>query len=132
VLTDHGLAAAVAEVAVRNPIPVQVDLDLPYRLPEQVETMAYFSVIEALANAAKHSGATQVTVAGHHADGLLSLLISDDGRGGADPTAGSGLQGLADRLAILQGRLLLTSPAGGPTRLRVEVPCSAREVACSA
>ncbi|MFB7666138.1 sensor histidine kinase [Kitasatospora sp. NPDC056138] len=131
VLTDHGLAAAVTEVAVRNPIPVRVDLDLPYRLPGQVETMAYFSVTEALANASRHSGAALVTVAGRHADGLLSLLVTDDGCGGADPRSGTGLQGLADRLAILQGRLLLTSPAGGPTRLHIEVPCSAREAPCS-
>ncbi|MFE6747828.1 sensor domain-containing protein [Kitasatospora purpeofusca] len=124
VLTDHGLAAAVAEVALRHPVPVEVDLDLPGRLPGPVETTAYFTVIEALTNAAKHSGATAVTVHGRVADGRLVLQVTDDGRGGADPAAGAGLQGLADRVAILRGRLMVTSPTGGPTRLRLEVPCS--------
>nr|WP_244215434.1 sensor histidine kinase [Kitasatospora purpeofusca] len=124
VLTDHGLAAAVAEVALRHPVPVEVDLDLPGRLPGPVETTAYFTVTEALTNAAKHSGATAVTVHGRVADGRLVLQVTDDGCGGADPAAGAGLQGLADRVAILRGRLMVTSPTGGPTRLRLEVPCS--------
>ncbi|MEV6977729.1 sensor domain-containing protein [Kitasatospora sp. NPDC093806] len=124
VLTDHGLPAAVAEVALRHPVPVTVDLDLPGRLPAPVETTAYFTVTEALTNAAKHSGATAITVHGRVADGRLVLQVTDDGRGGADPAAGAGLQGLADRVAILRGRLMVTSPTGGPTRLRLEVPCS--------
>ncbi|MFD7414849.1 sensor histidine kinase [Kitasatospora purpeofusca] len=124
VLTDHGLAAAVAEVALRHPVPVEVDLDLPGRLPGPVESTAYFTVTEALTNAAKHSGATTVTVHGRVTDGRLVLQVTDDGRGGADPAAGTGLQGLADRVAILRGRLMVTSPTGGPTGLRLEVPCS--------
>lgn len=124
VLTDHGLAAAVAEVALRNPIPVTVDIDLPHRLPGAVETMAYFTVTEALANACKHSGASRITVFGRLDEDRLALSVTDDGRGGADPSAGAGLQGLADRLAILKGRLMVVSPVGGPTRLQVEVPCS--------
>ncbi|MCX5193421.1 sensor domain-containing protein [Streptomyces sp. NBC_00249] len=123
VLTDHGLAAAVAEVALRHPVPVEVDLDVP-RLPEPVEVTAYFTVTEALANAAKHSGASRVAVAGRVEGGRLALTITDDGRGGADPGAGAGLAGLADRVAMLQGRLIVSSPVGGPTELRVEVPCS--------
>ncbi|MEV8531906.1 sensor domain-containing protein [Streptomyces sp. NPDC051211] len=123
VLTDHGLAAAVAEVALRHPVPVTVDLDVP-RLPEPVEVTAYFSVTEALANAAKHSGASRVEVAGRVADGMLTLAVTDDGRGGADPSAGAGLAGLAVRVAMLRGRLVVSSPVGGPTELRVEVPCS--------
>ncbi|MFE3554067.1 sensor domain-containing protein [Streptomyces sp. NPDC059193] len=125
VLTDHGLAAAVAEVALRNPVPVTVDIDLPRRLPGQVETMAYFAVTEALANAVKHSGASAISVVGRLEGDRLILLITDDGRGGADPGKGTGLSGLADRMAILRGRLLVSSPVGGPTQLRVEVPCSA-------
>ncbi|MFG2634705.1 sensor histidine kinase [Streptomyces sp. NPDC048362] len=125
VLTDHGLPAAVSELALRNPIPVTVDIDLPHRLPSAVETTAYFTVTEALTNASKHSGADQVAVVGGLRDDRLVLLITDNGRGGADPAAGAGLQGLADRVAILRGRLVVTSPAGGPTQLRVEVPCSA-------
>ncbi|MFJ1592519.1 sensor histidine kinase [Kitasatospora albolonga] len=125
VLTDHGLAAAVAEVALRNPLPVTVDIDLPRRLPGAVETTAYFTVTEALANAAKHSGASRATVVGRLESERLVLTVTDDGRGGADPEAGTGLSGLADRMAILRGRLLVSSPVGGPTQLRVEVPCSA-------
>lgn len=124
VLTDHGLAAAVAEVALRHPVPVTVDLAHLPRLPEPVETTAYFTVTEALANAAKHSGASRVGVAGRVEGDRLTLTISDDGRGGADPGAGAGLAGLADRVAMLRGRLTVSSPVGGPTELRVEVPCS--------
>ncbi|GAU66912.1 putative two-component histidine kinase [Streptomyces sp. NBRC 110611] len=124
VLTDHGLAAAVEEIASRSPVPVTVDIGLPHRLPAPVETMAYFAVTEALTNATKHGGATHIGVVGSLKDGRLTLLITDDGAGGADPAAGTGLQGLADRVAILKGRLVLSSPVGGPTQLRVEVPCS--------
>ncbi|MFB0632948.1 sensor histidine kinase [Streptomyces sp. AB3(2024)] len=124
VLTDHGLAAAVAEVALRHPVPVTVDLRGLPRLPDAVETTAYFTVTEALANAAKHSGAAHVGVAGRVEGDRLTLTITDDGRGGADPGAGAGLAGLADRVAMLQGRLTVSSPVGGPTELRVEVPCS--------
>ncbi|MFE7121149.1 sensor histidine kinase, partial [Streptomyces sp. NPDC057654] len=125
VLTDHGLDAAVAEVALRSPIPVTVDIELPGRLPGAVETVAYFTVTEALANAAKHSGATGITVAGRVRRGTLVLSVTDNGRGGAVPSDGTGLQGLADRMAILKGRLMVSSPVGGPTELRAEVPCSA-------
>ncbi|WP_316524440.1 sensor histidine kinase [Kitasatospora brasiliensis] len=123
VLTDHGLAAAVAEVALRHPIPVAADIVLPERLPAPVETTAYFTVTEALTNAAKHSGATAITVHGRVERGRLVVRVTDDGRGGADPAAGAGLAGLADRVALLKGRLMVTSPTGGPTTLRLEVPC---------
>ncbi|MBT2400160.1 sensor histidine kinase [Streptomyces sp. ISL-100] len=124
VLTDHGLAAAVAEVALGHLLPVTVDIDLPHRLPGAVETTAYFTVTEALTNAAKHSGASRVAVVGRYKNDRLILLITDDGHGGADPAGGTGLSGLADRMAILKGRLVVSSPRGGPTQLRVEVPCS--------
>ncbi|MEU3571484.1 sensor domain-containing protein [Kitasatospora sp. NPDC036755] len=124
VLTDHGLAAAVAEVALRHPIPVATDIDLPERLHPSVETTAYFTVTEALTNAAKHSGAGAITVHGRVSRGRLVVQVTDDGRGGADPAAGAGLAGLADRVALLKGRLMVTSPTGGPTTLRLEVPCS--------
>ncbi|WP_051859176.1 sensor histidine kinase [Streptomyces xanthophaeus] len=123
VLTDYGLAAAVAEVALRHPVPVSLDLDVP-RLDESVEVTAYFTVTEALANAAKHSGASHVTVVGRVEGDRLTLTVTDDGRGGADPGAGAGLTGLADRVAMLKGRLVVSSPVGGPTELRAEVPCS--------
>ncbi|MFC8721383.1 sensor histidine kinase [Kitasatospora sp. NPDC057198] len=123
VLTDHGIPAAVAELAARHPVPVRVELPLP-RLPGAVESAAYFTVAEALANAAKHSGADEITVRGSLGAGALRLSVTDNGRGGADPGAGAGLQGLADRVAVLGGRLTVTSPPGGPTRLNLEVPCS--------
>ncbi|MEU9899638.1 sensor histidine kinase [Streptomyces phaeochromogenes] len=123
VLTDYGLQAAVADAADRCVVPVDVDLDLPGRLPRAVESAAYFVVCETLANVAKHSGADRARVSGGHRDGRLFLKVRDDGRGGADASAGSGLTGLADRVSVLDGRLALTSPPGGPTLLRVEFPC---------
>lgn len=123
VLADYGLEAAVADAADRSPVPVDVGLELPGRLPQAVESAAYFVVCEALANIARHSGANRAEVTGGHRDGRLFLVVRDDGRGGADTTAGSGLTGLADRVSVLDGRLSLSSPPGGPTVLRVEFPC---------
>ncbi|MFF3617369.1 sensor histidine kinase [Streptomyces sp. NPDC002580] len=123
VLTDYGLHAAVADAADRSAVPVDVDLDLPGRPPRAVESAAYFVVCEALANVARHSGADRARVSGGHRDGRLVVEVRDDGRGGADPATGSGLIGLADRVSVLDGRLALTSPPGGPTLLRVEFPC---------
>lgn len=127
VLTDYGLQAAVADAADRCVVPVDVDLALPGRPAEAVESAAYFVVCEALANVAKHSGAGRARVSGGHRDGRLFLEVRDDGGGGADPSAGSGLTGLADRVSVLNGRLALTSPPGGPTLLRVEFPCELTE-----
>ncbi|PPK71264.1 histidine kinase [Actinokineospora auranticolor] len=121
VLSDRGLAAAVAEAADRSPVPVDVELDLP-RLPEAVEVAAYFVVSEALANVAKHSRATRCWITGELRGGVLTLRVGDNGVGAADP-AGGGLTGLADRVAVVDGRLALSSPPGGPTVLRVEMPC---------
>ncbi|MFC7932992.1 sensor histidine kinase [Streptomyces cinereoruber] len=122
VLADHGLVAAVEDYAGRFPIPVAVDLRLPERLPRKLETTMYYLINEALTNIARHSGATTAEVhARYHAD-LLVLDIKDDGRGGVDPS-GSGVTGLADRVAALDGRMRVSSPAGGPTLLHVEVPC---------
>ncbi|MEV5440065.1 sensor domain-containing protein [Streptomyces sp. NPDC052682] len=128
VLADYGLEAAVADAADRSVVPVDVELDLPGRLPASVEGAAYFVVCEALANVAKHSGANRARVSGGHRDGRLALQVSDDGRGGADAGAGSGLTGLADRVSALNGRLSLSSPPGGPTLLRVEIPCTVSEL----
>ncbi len=123
VLADYGLPAAVADAADRSAVPVDVDLELPGRLPRAVEAAAYFVVREALANVGRHSGATRAEVTGGHRDGRLVLRVRDDGRGGADAAAGSGLTGLADRVSVLDGRLALSSPPGGPTLLSVEIPC---------
>ncbi|MGW6705738.1 sensor histidine kinase [Streptomyces sp. NPDC054956] len=123
VLTDRGLPDAVADIADRSPIPVDTHFDLPGRLPEQAESAGYFFVSEALTNAARHSGARRITVTGRHDGTRLTVEVADDGRGGADAARGSGLTGLADRVSVVDGRLTLTSPPGGPTLLRVEIPC---------
>ncbi|MEU2583002.1 sensor domain-containing protein [Streptomyces avermitilis] len=123
VLADYGIEAAVADAADRSVVPVDVGLELPGRLPEAVEAAAYFVVCEALANVAKHSGASRAEVSGGHREGRLVLEVHDDGGGGANAADGSGLTGLADRVSVLDGRLALSSPPGGPTLLRVEIPC---------
>ncbi|WP_405499521.1 sensor domain-containing protein [Streptomyces niveus] len=122
-LTDHGLPEAVGNLTARSALPVTVDIRLPHRPPAAVESAAYFVVAESLANATKHSAATRAEVhARLHAD-ILTLSITDNGVGGADPAAGTGLIGLADRIAAADGRLRISSPAGGPTLLHVEIPC---------
>ncbi|MEV0149372.1 MULTISPECIES: sensor histidine kinase [unclassified Nonomuraea] len=124
VLTDRGLPAAVRDVAGRSPVPVEVELTLEERLPPAVEVTAYYVVTEALTNVARHSGASAARVTGGADGGTLVVEIHDDGRGGADPERGSGLTGLADRLAVVSGKLSVSSPAGGPTMVRVEIPCA--------
>ncbi|GAA3831269.1 sensor histidine kinase [Streptomyces phyllanthi] len=128
VLADFGLEAAVTDVADRSPVPVDVALALPGRPPQSVEAAVYFVVCEALANVVKHSGASRAEVSGGHRDGRLYLQVRDDGRGGASADGGSGLTGLADRVSVLDGRLSLSSPPGGPTLLRVEIPCRMAEL----
>jgi signal transduction histidine kinase len=98
VLADHGLVAAVDEQVSRFPIPVTVNLQLPGRLPRQLETNVYYLINEVMTNIARHSGATRASVTGRYHSDLLVLGITDDGHGGADPDAGTGLTGLADRL----------------------------------
>ncbi len=123
ILTDRGLAAAVREVSDRAPVPVDVDIALPARLPQAVEVTAYFVVVEALANIAKHSGAGRARVVASVAFDRLTVQIRDDGRGGADPARGTGLAGLVDRVAAVGGSVALASPPGGPTVVHVELPC---------
>lgn len=122
VLADHGLVAAVQDHASRFPIPVTVDLELPGRPARQLENSVYYLINEAMTNIARHSGAKRAKVYGRYHSDLLILEITDDGHGGADPNAGSGLTGLADRLTALEGRLRVSSPAGGPTLLHMEIP----------
>ncbi|HEX5204951.1 MAG TPA: sensor histidine kinase [Actinoplanes sp.] len=122
VLTDRGLEAAVAEVAGMAPLPVDVDVRLPGRLSSIVEVTAYYVVVEALTNVAKHSGARRASVTAGVSGGRLILDVRDDGRGGAEPSGGSGLVGLADRVAAVDGTVALSSPPGGPTVLHVEMP----------
>jgi signal transduction histidine kinase len=122
VLADRGLDAAISALAARSPVPVEVEVDAD-RLPGPVESAAYFVVAEALTNAAKHAQAAEIGVRiARHRD-LLIVEVVDDGVGGADPARGTGLRGLADRVAAVDGHLTVTSPAGGPTVIRAELPC---------
>ncbi|AXB47754.1 sensor histidine kinase [Amycolatopsis albispora] len=127
VLTERGLPAALGELADRSAVPVTVHSALNGRLPGPLEGTAYFVASEALANAAKHSGAAAVEIDVRLDRGWLRLEVRDNGRGGADPAGGTGLTGLADRVAVLDGRMVLSSPAGGPTVVRVELPCPQSE-----
>ncbi|MET9343710.1 histidine kinase [Nonomuraea sp. NPDC003804] len=124
VLTDRGLGAAVRDAAGRSPIPVDVDVRLPRRLPDAVETTAYYVVAESLANVAKHSRARRARIRARLAGDVLVVEVWDDGVGGADPAGGTGMVGLADRVAAVGGRLSLSSPARGPTTMSVEIPCA--------
>ncbi|WP_343983340.1 sensor histidine kinase [Kribbella koreensis] len=122
-LRELGLRAAVEELAAASSLEVRVDV-ASSRFPATVEWVAYAAISEALANAVKHSGATEATVTARREAALLLVEVRDGGGGGADPDRGSGLTGLADRAAAAGGRLLISSPAGGPTILRVELPCA--------
>jgi signal transduction histidine kinase len=122
VLTDHGLEPALDALVTRAPVPVSLDVEGGERLPGPVESAAYFVVSEGLANVAKYARATQASVSVRRVNGRVTVEVADDGVGGADAAAGSGLRGLSDRLAALDGRLWLESPAGQGTRLRAELP----------
>jgi signal transduction histidine kinase len=121
VLSDRGLAAAVESLAKRAPLPVQIDASVEGRLPEPVEAAAYFVVSEALTNVVRHSGADRAEVGITRDNGRLLVEVRDDGAGGAD-AAGSGLRGLADRVAALDGSLQVDDPAGGGTVVRADIP----------
>jgi signal transduction histidine kinase len=123
ILTDRGLEAAVRALVVRSPLPVSLAVDVPVRPSATVETAAYFTVSEALANAIKHADATQVDIRIETVDGRLQANVTDDGRGGADP-AGRGLTGIRRRLEALDGALRVSSPQGGPTTVHAELPCA--------
>jgi signal transduction histidine kinase len=120
VLTRGGLRAGVETLAARMPVPVEVTVAVD-RLPAAVEATAYFVVAEALTNVAKHARATSATVLAHAQDGTLRLEVRDDGVGGARPD-GSGLVGLTDRLAVLDGELRIESPAGAGTLVAADIP----------
>jgi len=124
VLADRGLAGAVQALVLASPVPVEITVELPAeRLPAPVESAAYFAIAEAIANVIKHSGARSAWVRMRQADGLLSIVVGDDGGGGADPDQGSGLQGIHHRLEAFDGTVEISSPPGGPTIVTMEVPC---------
>ncbi len=122
ILTDRGLGPAVAALTARSPLPSSVSVDVPRRPPAAVETAAYFVVAEALANATKHADASRIDVRIRAEGGKLVAEVEDDGRGGA-VMSGNGLTGLRQRVEALDGTLKVTSPSGGPTTVRTELPC---------
>jgi signal transduction histidine kinase len=124
VLADRGLADAVRALALDSPLQVETEVDLPGRVPPPVETACYFAVSEVLTNAAKHSGAREARIGVSHEGGLLRIVITDFGLGGADPARGTGLAGVEKRLATFDGILAVSSPVGGPTTVVLEVPCA--------
>ncbi len=124
VLADRGLADAVRALALDSPLTVQTQIELPGRVAAPVETACYFAVAELLTNAAKHSGARDARIDVRHDDGRLRIEVTDFGLGGADPAAGSGLAGVEKRLAAFDGIMAISSPAGGPTIVVLEVPCA--------
>jgi signal transduction histidine kinase len=124
VLNDRGLDAALSGIVARAPLPVRLRVDLAARCAPSIEAIAYFTVSEALTNVAKHAQATQAEVTVERAGGRLRVVVTDDGRGGASLDGdGTGLRGLAQRTAAVDGTLSLASPAGGPTTLTLELPC---------
>jgi signal transduction histidine kinase len=122
---DHGLGTALATLAARSGLPVELVADLPQRPSAAIETIAYFCAAELLANVAKHSGARHATLEAVHVPGLLRVRVSDDGTGGARVVGQGGLAGLAERLRTVDGRLEISSPPHGPTVVTVELPSHA-------
>jgi signal transduction histidine kinase len=123
VLEDRGLDAALSGVAARLRIPVRLTVDLPRRPPATIEAVAYFVVSEGLTNITKHAQASQAEVVVQRAGDRLHIIVSDDGAGGADPSRGTGLAGLAKRAASVDGTFQIASPPGGPTLITVDLPC---------
>ncbi|WP_371550007.1 sensor domain-containing protein [Streptomyces sp. NBC_00554] len=123
VLAERGLGDAVRALALRLPLASEVDVELDGRPDAPVESAAYFAVSEVLTNAVKHSGAERVWVDVHHRDGMLRIAVTDNGMGGARLDAGSGLTGVDRRLGTFDGVLAVSSPAGGPTMVTMEIPC---------
>jgi signal transduction histidine kinase len=123
VLADRGIGEAVRALAMDSPMRVRVSNELPGRPPAPVESAAYFAVSELLANVSKHAGAHQVWIDMRYERGMLRIDVGDDGRGGADPSQGTGLRGIERRLSAFDGILALSSPPGGPTVATLELPC---------
>jgi signal transduction histidine kinase len=123
VLADRGLAAAIGAVVDRCPIPVDVSVQAEPRPPDEIETAAYFVVAECIANAAKHAGASRIAVRIERWNSVLRVEVIDDGVGGADPN-GPGLLGLRRRVEAVDGTFSVSSPEGGPTVVRTELPCA--------
>ncbi|WP_116203949.1 sensor histidine kinase [Amycolatopsis circi] len=124
VLEDRGLDAALSGLAARTPLPVRLRVDLEERMAPTVESVAYFVISEALTNATKHANAMRAEVTVRQVGEVLRVRVTDDGLGGADAAAGTGLTGLAKRVGSLDGAFRVSSPAGGPTTVAAELPCA--------
>ncbi|MEU3856487.1 sensor domain-containing protein [Streptomyces sp. NPDC028722] len=124
VLAERGLADALRALGLASPLDVTAVVDLPGRLPDPVESAVYFAVSELLTNALKHADARRVEIVAWCEDDTLHARVTDDGRGGADASAGSGLAGIRRRLASFDGILEINSPPGGPTVIKMELPCA--------
>jgi signal transduction histidine kinase len=124
VLTDRGLGPAIESLATRSPVPVEITEMPDERLSGPVEAAAYYVVAESMTNVAKYAQATHAVVSVSRTNGQATVIVADDGIGGADPTRGTGLRGLADRLEALEGRLEVQSSPGTGTRIRAEIPCA--------
>jgi signal transduction histidine kinase len=122
---DNGLTDALTTLAARSAVPVELIADIPERPSASIETIAYFSAAELLANVAKHSDARRATLEAVHVPGLLRIRVTDDGRGGASAAPGGGLRGLTERVRTVDGHLDIDSPRGGPTVVTVELPSHA-------
>jgi signal transduction histidine kinase len=122
ILAEGGLRPALKTLARRSAVPVRLDIQVDRRLPEPVETAAYYTVSEALTNTAKHARATAVEIEVAESDGVVQIAIHDNGRGGADFSHGSGLVGLKDRAEALGGHLQVRSPLGEGTTLEIDLP----------
>lgn len=124
VLADRGLEGAIRALALAGPLPVDVNIRLTGRPAPPVESAAYLAVAETLTNVAKHSGAASVWIRVGHENGRLTMVVGDDGRGGAASAPGGGLHGIERRLAAFDGTMVVSSPLGGPTVVTMELPCA--------
>ncbi|MGW3833843.1 sensor histidine kinase [Streptomyces microflavus] len=124
VLAERGLGDAVKALALRLPVATEVTVELPGRAEASVESAVYFAVSEALTNAVKHAGGDRIWVDLHHGEGMLRISVTDNGGGGARIGSGSGLSGIERRLGTFDGVLAVSSPAGGPTMVTMELPCA--------
>jgi signal transduction histidine kinase len=123
ILADRGLAGALSAVTTRSNVPTRLDIGELDRVPAAVEAVVYFTVAEALTNVARHSRATKASVRVTRTAERLSVVIADDGAGGADDRRGTGLAGIRRRVLALDGAVDVDSPAGGPTTITLELPC---------
>jgi signal transduction histidine kinase len=123
---DRGLEAALTTVVAGSAVPTALNTDLPRRPPPAIESIVYFSACELLTNAGRHGGARGATIEVSLRDDVLLLRVRDDGHGGAHPRTLGGLAGLVERVRVVDGRLVIDSPPGGPTTVTVEIPCSTR------